>query len=272
MGIWGKNLTAVFMQTRRAVPRFLESCMSYVLEKYVDEEGIFRIPGDVNKKTAIRQFADATDTFDENLTTSPFEVCNVITQFIRDIPDSILMNSNLQTVIEIYDVNDAKDFVNTLYFINRALFSRIIAFFTLITKHPSNRMNASNIAIILSPILICDPQNPAFILPKNIIEIFLNHYDEVFSTIPALLPNGEWMPSEQYEKSLGDLTESFFCQSTYINPKISSMEDVEKKLEPSEQICRNISIDEDNIGHILKFLLCSDRDEMAISEQILENL
>lgn len=271
MGIWGKNLTAIFMQTKRAVPRFLEQCMSFIIDNHIDTEGIFRVPGDIKRKTAIKDYADATDQLDETLISGPYEICNTITHFIREIPDSIMISSNLSVVQEIYDVDDAKDFVSSLYFINRVLLSRIFAFFHLVTQHPSNRMGSSNIAIILSPILIIDPKNPLYMLPKETVEIFINNYSEIFSTVPALTPDGNWMPSDEFERSLGDLTERFFCQSTYMQPNLMLDEIIEKK-DVSDQICRRILVKELDIDHLLKHLLCSDRERKVLSEHTLEEL
>lgn len=268
MGIWGQPLPNVVLTTKRAIPNFLEKAFDFILTKKIDEEGIFRIPGDKKSKDKMKAFVDATDDIEITDSTNMHDVCNTITAFISAIPKHIFIDDNVKRVLLIKTKEDAKAFIDSLPYINRVLASRVFGFFSLIAKHSDkNKMSASNIAVILSPILIDDPSNSTFILDNEIILHFLVSYSFVFSFNPSIDESGNWIPADKFKAPIDDVMEQFFCQSSLGNPSLKPTSH-EKEM----KMCRKIQIEDKAIDDLLDELLVGNSVSRSNKKQIITPL
>jgi hypothetical protein len=254
MGIWGQPLANVVITTKRAVPNFLEKAFEFVISKHVDKEGIFRISGNKETRNEIAIFVDATDDIEITKLTNVHDICNTITAFIAAIPNHLFIDENIRRVSQIKTKEDAKAFIDSLPYINRILASRIFGFFFEIIKHKeNNKMSAYNIAVILSPILINDPENSAFLLPFDIINLFFEFYSYIFSFNPSIDENGNWIPASDFKAPVEDIMDQFFCQSTRDGPLLKPISQ-EKEM----KICRKIQIKDKVVEDLLADLLAGN--------------
>ena len=251
MGILGQPLANVVLITKRGIPNFLEKAYSFILTKYIDTEGIFRNSGNNQSKEASLKYVDATDDIVLNDSTNPFEVCNVITSFIRAIPNHILIDENCERIVKIRTKEDAKAFIDSLPYINRVFASRFLGFIYIVTQHADkNRMASSNLSRILSPVLIMHPKDPKFLVPVDILDIIISNYPYIFQDISALDENGNWIEADNFKVEIGDILEQFFCQSTYGKPTFkSTFHEKEMKM------CRKLQIEPREINDLIDELL-----------------
>lgn len=264
MPTFGQPLNNLAVYFSQAIPPFLEKLFSFMIEKALDVEGIFRVPGDDKVIKHYHSIIDATGNVDLAEKVSPFVVANLITRFIRFIPNHLLIDKNANELAKIDSVESAQAFLQTLPLIHKAVFSRLIAFFTLVAKHSAgNRMGTRAISLILSPILVENPDEAIWIFPADIVELFLKNYKEIFVSMPALTPDGEFMTEQNFQKSIGDVCSIFFCQSTS-NPVTLSPVVAAKQV----KMCRNIIIEQTDFKEIYKKLLSNSSCQ---SEQSNEN-
>ena len=251
MPVWGQSLVSVALNDQRAVPLFLEKCFKYIIDKYLDTEGIFRIAGPQSEIKSLIETIDAIGDIKLNENTSVFSICNIITRFIKDIPGHILNDKNANQLQQCTNSSQIRTIFQSLPIINRAVFSRLIGFMTLVCKHSStNLMTVSNIAIILSPILVDDPSNPQFILSKEVCEMILNDYTTICADMLALDSNGNWLSDEEFSKSIGSVITAFLCHSSYMTKQLTPI-----KVEKPARMIRNMRIDVGGWDSMLNELL-----------------
>ena len=254
MGILRQPLANVVLITKRGIPNFLEKAYSFILTKYIDKEGIFRMSGNDKSKEEMLKYIDATDDIVLNDSTNPFEVCNVITGFIREIPNHIFLDENCNKILEIRTKEDAKAFVSSLPYINRVFSSRFLGFIYLVTQHSSNnKMNSFNLSRLLSPVLIANPKMPTYLVPPEILDIIISNYPFIFQDVSALDEKGNWIEADNFKVEIGDILDQFFCQSTYGRPSLKPTSH-EKEM----KMCRKLTIEPREINELIDELLSGD--------------
>jgi hypothetical protein len=66
-------------------------------------------------------------------------------------------------------------------------------------------MIGTNIAIILSPILVEDAKDKSWLMPREVITLMLENYLAVFGKWAALDETGRFLSSEEYVKRVWNL-------------------------------------------------------------------
>jgi hypothetical protein len=98
--------------------------------------------------------------------------------------------------------------------VHKAVLSRILAFFTLVCAHSEqNRMDLSNVSIILSPIMIENKGDLSWLLPREVMSLMLEHYTAVFWRLSALEEDGSFMTQERYEALIAAWFSDVFLQA-----------------------------------------------------------
>ena len=245
MRVFHQSLSSLAAITGKAVPPFLESCFSFLMDK-LDVEGIFRVPGldsDIQRFIAL---ADASGTVEFPENTSPFVVANLLTRFIAKIPNHILEDRNADSWTALTDVAKAKSLISDLPPMNRAVLSRLLAFFLKVIEHgDKNRMGKSNIGIILSPILITNNNDNWWLLKQETVAMLLDNYETLFGenakigapSCLALDNSGRFLTSDEFETSIEDLFNMLFAQSCFVKPELVPV--VEEK---QQRMCRNVQM------------------------------
>ena len=229
MVVFGVSLNEIAIRTRAAVPTFMEKCIMRVIQNYLNYEGIFRIQAtDIDVKHDLSQIDDPSCT------------CNLITPFLKLIPNHILIDKNAKRWKEVKSSADIQKILNSLPLINLAILSRLFGLMKVVSEHcKENYMTSMNLSIILAPVLIYDPNDPSWLLSTEIVQKLIDEYDELFINISAF-SSGEFMPTSDFSESIGNVLNMFFCQSTSI-PQYQIKTIQTAKL---QKMCRSISVNQ----------------------------
>lgn len=251
MVVFGCTLNELAVLHYKPIPSFLEKCFAFLLKNGIDKEGIFRISGDIVELKNLQTKIDATNDIDLSDSTSPFVVANIITRFFRFIPGHVLIDTRADEWMNVRTADDAKRLFNLLPLINRAVLSRFMAFLTIVKNHSDrNRMGSQALSVVVSPNLIEKPGSPEFLLPNEVVMIMIDNYDNVFDSMPALNPSGEFQSDEEFSSSIGNVCMEFFCKSSPVSMKLKPI-DEEKQC----RLDRNIHINKPNYNDTFQELL-----------------
>jgi hypothetical protein len=256
MAVFETDIGQLALRTGQAVPPFFEKLISFLLDKdRLATEGIFRI-------SAIRSLLDRFQR-DINISgdvvlpddTDAHVAANLITRFIGAIPGRIGVNARANEWEKIKTVADAKELFESLPLVNRALLSRTVGLFTMVLRYPENRMGAQALARILLPSLV-EKADPWWLLDAAIPTILIEHYAEVFASMPAVRPDGTFMTAQEFHNSIDNLMTEFFCVSAVPGARrvqpVSSVKAMEGRMR------RNVAVKDRSTEEILNSLLTFD--------------
>jgi hypothetical protein len=74
------------------VPQLLQECISYIEDRAVDVEGLFRIPGDKKEIEHLRQSWDRGNRVEITTIQNPHTVTGLMKLFLRELPEPLLMS------------------------------------------------------------------------------------------------------------------------------------------------------------------------------------
>jgi len=258
-------LSSVATKCNEAVPPFFAKCLDFMIA-HADVEGIFRVPGSASEINRMRLLIDSTGDFPIQ-EASPYLVANIITLFIRKIPDHILIDSNIEKWenLEPQNLEKIRDNIQKLPTINFILLSRLLGFFVIISQHSANnKMTASNLATILSPTLIAKTNDPRWFLSKDVVITMLENYQAIFGDKSALDENGAFLSSEQFKVKVGNIWDSLLCQTLGPNQRAVPKEEPPKTIQ--QKMCRGIEIPEINFQDLLTELLEDSITKNAVKQ------
>jgi len=136
-------------------------CIAY-LEKNVDEEGLFRIPGSTNKGLELKRQTDEGLDIDLN-SASAHDVASFLKMYLRELPEGLVKytdfpaycklgatpNPSLQSLIEL---------ISQLPTINKLIFCKLIILLNKIAARKEiNKMDSRNLAVCLATNVIKEP-------------------------------------------------------------------------------------------------------------------
>lgn len=252
LGYIETSLSSIADKCNSAVPPFFDECLDFMIA-HADVEGIFRVPGSVSEINRARLLIDSTGNFPIR-EASPYLVANIITLFIRKIPDHILIDSNIEKWenVEPQDLEKIKANIQELPTINLILLSRFLGFFVIISQHSAkNKMGTFNLATILSPILIAKPKDPSWFLNRDVVITMLENYQAIFGDKSTFDENGAFLPSQTFKDKVGNIWDSIFCQT--LSPAQRTIEEPPKTIQ--QKMCRGIEIPEIDFQTLLTELL-----------------
>eukprot|EP01101_Sappina_pedata_P008347 TRINITY_DN4603_c0_g1_i1.p1 TRINITY_DN4603_c0_g1~~TRINITY_DN4603_c0_g1_i1.p1 ORF type:complete len:436 (-),score=76.15 TRINITY_DN4603_c0_g1_i1:81-1313(-) len=185
------------------VPSFFRQCICH-LESHVDKIGIFRL----SASSVDVQILKAKFENDEKVVIEqqdPFVVSHVIVSFLQLLPEPILTSDLYYPLLKTQENTNEDSRVRSIQFlisslptINRQICSLLLRLLIKIcAKSDVNKMTPSNIAVVLSPLILRAPelpegegdQDPTQELFKSLRELqvsikvlvdFLNHAEEIF--------------------------------------------------------------------------------------------
>ncbi|OHT04268.1 RhoGAP domain containing protein [Tritrichomonas foetus] len=258
MPYFDQPLSNIALNASFVVPSFLEDCFEFVIE-HADVEGIFRVPGNDTEVKRLISIIDATGNVEIHPNTYVFNICNVISRFIKRIPEHLLIDKNVSQWKGDLTLEQVQKKINDLPVLNRAFLSRIFAFFITIASHSkSNLMGVSNLSKILSAVLIEDKKDPYWLLKPEVVAYFFTDYHKIFNSMPGLTSDGQFMTKDEFQNSVGDIFNAFFCQS-YANhkPEISAV-----KQEKQKKMCRIIETSKVTWDEMFTILLHPDPNRL----------
>ncbi|KAM8836492.1 rho GTPase-activating protein 22 isoform 3-T3 [Spinachia spinachia] len=200
-GIFGQRLEDTVQYEKKFGPRLapllVEQCVDFIRERGLDEEGLFRMPGQAN---LVKELQEAFDCGDKPLldsNTDVHTVASLLKLYLRELPEPVIPFSKYEDFLncaqllakdEEEGVQELGRQVNTLPLPNYNLLTYICKFLDEVQSHSSeNKMSVQNLATVFGPnILRPKMEDPVTImegtsLVQHLMTILIREHDRFYS-------------------------------------------------------------------------------------------
>ncbi|CAH1171245.1 unnamed protein product [Phaedon cochleariae] len=191
--VFGTSLHEHLRITGKRIAYPLEICVTALREYAMSEEGLFRVAAGASK---VKRLRASIDSGCFSVLVPEYRDAHVLASllklYLRELPEPLLTYHLHKEWIEAIQVpenerlNLVKDTIDKLPRENRDNLSFLFQFLSKLTKHPENKMSASNIAIVLSPNLLWDKRESYNMDIGNcvtinmLVELFIKESDVLF--------------------------------------------------------------------------------------------
>ncbi|XP_068576986.1 rho GTPase-activating protein 25 isoform X2 [Cebidichthys violaceus] len=162
-GVFGKGLMDTVTYDKRfgphMVPILVQKCVEFIKEHGLDEEGIFRLPGQDN---AVKQFRDAFDAGERPSFPSDTDVhtvASLLKLYLRELPEPVVPWTQYQDFLDCTNQLDSSSTegwqklekqISLLPRVNYNLLSYVCRFLFEVQLHSKvNKMNVENLATVM---------------------------------------------------------------------------------------------------------------------------
>ncbi|KAM9462702.1 rho GTPase-activating protein 22 isoform 2-T2 [Clarias gariepinus] len=199
-GIFGQGLEDTVQYEKkfgvRLAPLLVEQCVNFIRERGLDEEGLFRMPGQAN---LVKELQDAFDCgekpqFDSN--TDVHTVASLLKLYLRELPEPVipfckyedfLTCAQLLAKDEEEGLQELGQQVKTLPSANYNLLKYICKFLDEVQSHSiENKMSVQNLATVFGPnILRPNMEDPVVImegtsLVQHLMTVLISKHDQLY--------------------------------------------------------------------------------------------
>ncbi|XP_038130945.1 rho GTPase-activating protein 24 isoform X2 [Cyprinodon tularosa] len=199
-GIFGQKLEETVRYERRfgnkLAPMLVEQCVDFIRQWGLQEEGLFRLPGQAN---LVKELQDAFDcgekpSFDCN--TDVHTVASLLKLYLRELPEPVipfmkyeefLANAKLLGKDDEMGMKELKKLVESLPSVNYNLLKYICRFLDEVQSYSGvNKMSVQNLATVFGPnILRPKVEDPVTImegtvLVQQLMAVLIGHHDVLF--------------------------------------------------------------------------------------------
>ncbi|KAG7492634.1 hypothetical protein MATL_G00016380 [Megalops atlanticus] len=211
-GIFGQRLEDTVQYEkkfgRRLAPLLVEQCVDFIREQGLDEEGLFRMPGQAN---LVKELQDAFDCGDKPLfdsNTDVHTVASLLKLYLRELPEPVIPFAKYQdflTCAQLLDKDEEEGIqeltkqVKTLPQANYNLLKYICRFLDEVQSHSNeNKMSVQNLATVFGPnILRPKMEDPVAIMEgtsmvQHLMTILIREHERLF-----MGPDSEDQPEVQ---------------------------------------------------------------------------
>uniref|UniRef100_A0A673IX88 Rho GTPase-activating protein 22-like n=1 Tax=Sinocyclocheilus rhinocerous TaxID=307959 RepID=A0A673IX88_9TELE len=160
-GIFGQRLEDTVQYERKFGPRLapllVEQCVDFIREQGLDEEGLFRMPGQANLVKELQEAFDCGDKpqFDSN--TDVHTVASLLKLYLRELPEPVVPFCKYEDFLNCAqllakDEEELGKLVTTLPAANYNLLKYICKFLDEVQSHAhENKMGVQNLATVFGP-------------------------------------------------------------------------------------------------------------------------
>ncbi|XP_056092087.1 rho GTPase-activating protein 22 [Rhinichthys klamathensis goyatoka] len=200
-GIFGQRLEDTVQYERKFGPRLapllVEQCVDFIREQGLDEEGLFRMPGQANLVKDLQEAFDCGDKpqFDSN--TDVHTVASLLKLYLRELPEPVvpfckyedfLTCAQLLAKDEEEGIQELGKLVTTLPAANYNLLKYICKFLDEVQSHSNeNKMGVQNLATVFGPnILRPKMEDPVTImegtsLVQHLMTLLISKHDRLYT-------------------------------------------------------------------------------------------
>ncbi|KAF1374190.1 hypothetical protein PFLUV_G00246970 [Perca fluviatilis] len=200
-GIFGQRLEDTVQYEKKFGPRLapllVEQCVDFIRERGLDEEGLFRMPGQANLVKELQEAFDCGDKplFDSN--TDVHTVASLLKLYLRELPEPVIPFSKYEDFLtcaqllakdEEEGVQELGRQVSTLPLPNYNLLTYICKFLDEVQSHSiENKMSVQNLATVFGPnILRPKMEDPVTImegtsLVQHLMTILIREHNRLYS-------------------------------------------------------------------------------------------
>ncbi|XP_077406693.1 rho GTPase-activating protein 22 isoform X2 [Vanacampus margaritifer] len=222
-GIFGQRLEDTVQYEKKFGPRLapllVEQCVDFIRERGLDEEGLFRMPGQANLVKDLQEAFDCGDKplFDSN--TDVHTVASLLKLYLRELPEPVipfckyedfLTCAQLLAKDEEEGVQELGKQVNTLPLPNYNLLKYICKFLDEVQSHCNeNKMSVQNLATVFGPnILRPKMEDPVTImegtsLVQHLMTILIREHKRLYSGRDQVGPTAPQAEHQLLNRSLG---------------------------------------------------------------------
>ncbi|XP_072312566.1 rho GTPase-activating protein 22 isoform X2 [Eucyclogobius newberryi] len=200
-GIFGQRLEDTVQYEKKFGPRLapllVEQCVDFIRERGLDEEGLFRMPGQANLVKDLQEAFDCGDKplFDSN--TDIHTVASLLKLYLRELPEPVIPFSKYEDFLtcaqllakdEEEGVQELGNQVSNLPLANFNLLKYICKFLDEVQSHCNeNKMSVQNLATVFGPnILRPKMEDPVTImegtsLVQHLMTILIREHKRLYS-------------------------------------------------------------------------------------------
>ncbi|XP_070690589.1 rho GTPase-activating protein 25 [Pempheris klunzingeri] len=220
-GVFGRGLmdTVTYEQRfgQNLVPILVQKCVEFIKEHGLDEEGIFRLPGQDN---AVKQFRDAFDAGERPSFPSDTDVhtvASLLKLYLRELPEPVVPWTQYQDFLDCTNMLDCSSTegweklekqIALLPRINYNLLSYICRFLFEVQLHSKvNKMNVENLATVMG-INLLKPQieDPITVMKatpqiQKLMTVMIRQHETLFPLSKDVLPPAPSKKAESQKNS-----------------------------------------------------------------------
>ncbi|KAM4624404.1 rho GTPase-activating protein 22 [Polymixia lowei] len=200
-GIFGQRLEDTVQYEKKFGPRLapllVEQCVDFIRERGLDEEGLFRMPGQANLVKDLQEAFDCGDKplFDSN--TDVHTVASLLKLYLRELPEPVIPFAKYEDFLtcaqllakdEEEGVQELGKQVSTLPLPNYNLLKYICKFLDEVQSHSNeNKMSVQNLATVFGPnILRPKMEDPVAImegtsLVQHLMSVLIREHNRLYS-------------------------------------------------------------------------------------------
>ncbi|KAM6951325.1 rho GTPase-activating protein 22 [Aplochiton taeniatus] len=200
-GIFGQRLEDTVQYEKKFGPRLapllVEQCVDFIREQGLDEEGLFRMPGQANLVKDLQEAFDCGDKPLLDSNTDVHTVASLLKLYLRELPEPVIPFSKYEDFLscaqllakdEEEGVQELGRQVYTLPLANYNLLKYICKFLDEVQSHSKeNKMGVQNLATVFGPnILRPKMEDPVAImegtsLVQHLMTILIREHDRLYS-------------------------------------------------------------------------------------------
>lgn len=188
------------------VQLFLDRACTFLAEKGLGTEGIFRKPGSASRIRALLQKCeDVSAQLDFVAEKSQVvDVACLLKQFIRDAPEPLLTSTYLDAFSATQSIDDPKDQLRALALVvqmlpqtNQNILQRLLPFLSSVADNADvNKMGVPNLAVVFAPSLFFVKGSKgqkmlkeveAQVVAASCVKMMIAHHDDLWTVSPDIL-------------------------------------------------------------------------------------
>ncbi|XP_050955170.1 rho GTPase-activating protein 17b isoform X3 [Labeo rohita] len=188
---FGTALEEHLKRTSREIALPIEACVMMLLETGMQEEGLFRIAAGASKLKKLKAALDCSTSQLEEFYSDPHAVAGALKSYLRELPEPLMTYQLYEEWIQASNIADPDKRLQALWVVcdmlpkaNKTNFRYLVKFLAkLALESDTNKMTASNIAIVLGPNLLwaktegslAEMAATTSVHVVSIIELIINH-------------------------------------------------------------------------------------------------
>uniref|UniRef100_A0AC35U432 Rho-GAP domain-containing protein n=1 Tax=Rhabditophanes sp. KR3021 TaxID=114890 RepID=A0AC35U432_9BILA len=192
---FGVDLKEHCDRDKRQIAAPIQICVEMLTYIGFDEQGLFRVPGNQHKVKRLRAALDCgAEREVEEFVNDPHTICAVLKQYLRELPNKLFPSDLMDGYIRVAEIpqntdeqaNFIKYLLDEMPKVNRDNISYLMKFLSVLTSHEKIvNMNASNLALVLSPNLFNDSNLSNGFTPSagaRFCELLITYADRYFDS------------------------------------------------------------------------------------------
>ncbi|XP_046697117.1 rho GTPase-activating protein 25 isoform X1 [Silurus meridionalis] len=208
-GVFGKSLADILVYEKkfgaRSVPMLIEKCADFIREHGLDEEGIFRLPGQENQVKHFREAFDAGERPSFPPDTDVHTVASLLKLYLRELPEPVVPWTQYQDFLDSSVALDPttaarkeklEKQISLLPKANYNLLSYTCRFLFEVQQHSKvNKMSVENLATVMGVNLFKPQVEDAFSMMKGtpmiqkVMTVMIRHHELLFPAAKDAAPS-----------------------------------------------------------------------------------